>query len=234
MSYLKKDIKNYCAKNRISISEFAKLAGISPFTLLTYMRKGKRLLLPSHLRAAKILEYSYEEAIALYLGDKSLAGSQIGHWTVIEPMPFTTPGESIKGLRYRCQCVCGKIKDVSYAELQKRTTKSCGCHRLINLSAAQAREREKYIKKGHQLFDVLHKAKLAANYTEKKANKNSTSGVRGVSPARGKWRATITAAGKQYELGLFDNFCDAVAARKQAEEKYHKPLQDKVEQLKRH
>lgn len=53
-------------------------------------------------------------------------------------------------------------------------------------------------------------------------NKNNTSGVVGVYKIQrtGKWKSKIILNRKQIDLGNFDNFDDAVAARKAAEEKY--------------
>jgi hypothetical protein len=54
--------------------------------------------------------------------------------------------------------------------------------------------------------------------------KNNTSGVTGVNfykyKTTMKWRAYITIDGQQNHLGLFDDFQDAVTARKEAENKY--------------
>lgn len=51
---------------------------------------------------------------------------------------------------------------------------------------------------------------------------NNTSGVTGVSfnKSHNKWYANISENGNRHSLGYFDNFDDAVAARKAAEEKY--------------
>lgn len=51
---------------------------------------------------------------------------------------------------------------------------------------------------------------------------NNTSGVTGVSfnKSHNKWYAGISENGNRHNLGYFDNFDDAVAARKAAEEKY--------------
>lgn len=48
----------------------------------------------------------------------------------------------------------------------------------------------------------------------------NTSGYRGVCPSKGKWRATIGHKGKQIYLGEYENIEDAIAARKEGEEKY--------------
>ena len=51
---------------------------------------------------------------------------------------------------------------------------------------------------------------------------SNTSGVSGVTfqKSNNKWIARISYKNKRYHLGIFDNFEDAVAARKKAEEKY--------------
>lgn len=56
----------------------------------------------------------------------------------------------------------------------------------------------------------------------RKVNRNSTSGVRGVSwsPKLGKWRAQIMLDRKQIYLGVYEKKEDAIAARKAAEVRY--------------
>lgn len=49
---------------------------------------------------------------------------------------------------------------------------------------------------------------------------NNTSGATGVNFYKGKWVARINANGISKYLGRFDSFEDAIAARKEAEEKY--------------
>lgn len=44
--------------------------------------------------------------------------------------------------------------------------------------------------------------------------------IRGVYPYKGKWMAQLRAYGRTYYLGYFDNYDDAVQARKKAEVKY--------------
>lgn len=78
----------------------------------------------------------------------------------------------------------------------------------------------------HQKYDNrkehLRNANSNTNHFNHDIYKNNTSGITGVNwdEESGKWRARIWAYGKMYHLGRFDNFEDAVKARKEAEEKY--------------
>lgn len=71
--------------------------------------------------------------------------------------------------------------------------------------------------KWQNLRDVLE----IENHKNMSKNRNNTSGATGVgkSPS-GKWRAHIGVNGDFITLGTYDDFDDAVAARKQANEKY--------------
>ena len=62
------------------------------------------------------------------------------------------------------------------------------------------------------------------NHYNKSMQSNNTSGTVGVSfdKRSGKWRAHISADGKRIELGLYENYDDAVVVRSVAEDKYHK------------
>lgn len=54
--------------------------------------------------------------------------------------------------------------------------------------------------------------------------RTNTSGVTGVDFVRckNKWRSRISKNNVTYDLGLYDDFNDAVEVRKRSEEKYHK------------
>jgi hypothetical protein len=65
----------------------------------------------------------------------------------------------------------------------------------------------------------LRKATRSENLKNQRKSYKNTSGVTGVSwhRASNKWRSTIKTLQKQFHLGAFDNFIDAVCARKSAE-----------------
>ena len=67
------------------------------------------------------------------------------------------------------------------------------------------------------------------NQQNKSIQKSNTSGVIGVSwdKDRSKWRAQIRVNTKKLHLGYFDDFDDAIRARKDAEIKYFKDFQAK-------
>lgn len=80
--------------------------------------------------------------------------------------------------------------------------------------------------KKHATYDnrkeVLRNSDGNTNHFNHEIYKNNTSGATGVNwdPASGKWRARLWAYGKMHHLGRFEDFQDAVNARKAAEDKY--------------
>ncbi len=120
---------------------------------------------------------------------------------------------------WKCECTCGNIIYLYSYSLLHDHYKSCGCK--------QAAKRDAGVKK-HIKSDTIDGTRKSA--LKSKLHKHNKSGHKGVSwlPSRNKWRANIGFKGKQISLGYFDNVDDAIAARKAAEEKYHKPyLEDK-------
>lgn len=69
----------------------------------------------------------------------------------------------------------------------------------------------------------LREATASENLCNAKIRVNNTSGVKGVSWSKSsnKWYSYITKNKKMMAIGLFDSFDEAVAARRQAEHKFH-------------
>ena len=111
------------------------------------------------------------------------------------------PAEDIGSMTaWKCRCDCGKELAVETAHLRNGQT-SCGCKLHWNFVDGT--------------FVELIRSKTI--------RKNNTSGVTGVEwvPAANKWKAIICFKGERHYLGCYGNFEDAVAARKEAEERYH-------------
>ena len=79
--------------------------------------------------------------------------------------------------------------------------------------------------KGYELGNVRWTDKTVQAINRRKKSSN-TSGVTGVAwhSRVGKWYADITVSGKRLSLGYYEVKADAITARKQAEDKYFKPL----------
>lgn len=112
-----------------------------------------------------------------------------------------------------CKCKkCGNITSDSLAVVIKH--KRSGCKKCGMTGLAQGR-------------DMLKEHSVCGTQTYclrfgKNANKNSTTGVNGVSLAKsGRYRAYINFQRKQYYLGEYDKIEDAAAARKIAEQKIY-------------
>lgn len=75
---------------------------------------------------------------------------------------------------------------------------------------------------GDNRITNLREANKTTNAINSKIRKDCASGVKGVSwrGSRNKWRAYISVGGKQKTLGHYEQFKDAVNARKEAEAKY--------------
>lgn len=125
-------------------------------------------------------------------------GQQIGHWTIIG-LPDGEPEHKNK---IRCRCVCGTIRWIYRQTLTNGTSRSCGCRRHERANAQQIAGKEK----GKRVISSIHQAHLAPKYAGfgRKVNRNSTTGVPGVSliptsskSAPPRYRAQINVNGKQ-------------------------------------
>lgn len=148
-------------------------------------------------------------------------GDKVGYWTILEQHPEY----------FLCRCICGTERKVATASLLKGVSLSCGCQRV--------RGREDEVKaamqKGSDIRDKLSESKLAPKYAGfgRQQNRNSTTGATGVAKTRiGNYRAYITVNRKQIHLGVFDDIEDAIAARKEAEQRYFADRQEEADKIK--
>jgi hypothetical protein len=109
---------------------------------------------------------------------------------------------------WECVCDCGGETIVSSSKLRRGHTSSCGC-----ASPKAAREARTFV--DGCCTDTLF---------SKKTWSSNTSGCRGVYKKRSKWAAYIDVGKKRYWLGSYEDYDDAVAARKGAEEEWRRRM----------
>lgn len=136
-------------------------------------------------------------------------------------------------VQWKCKCDCGNVVLATTTYLKSGHTKSCGCLNRENASkrlksAKFVNSREKYrkdnfLKEGTSLALIKNTGKL---------RKNNTSNTTGITynKQNKNWRASIFFKGKKINLGSFKNIDDAIKARKEAEDKYFKPILEKYKE----
>lgn len=127
--------------------------------------------------------------------------------------------EELRHNRVKCKCDCGNVVIIGKTRVVGGYTQSCGC---LNRERS-AESLRSLTQDGGRMF----KSRLKS---DKPQSNNTTSGIKGVcyDKSRGLWAADIKIRGKRYRLGRFAKLEDAVAARKQAEEKYFTPVINEV------
>ena len=121
-----------------------------------------------------------------------------------------------------CKCDCGSEKVAPCTRLVAGGIMSCGCShdlsRIKNIKLALA-EIEDNEKKDGTVLCLL----------DMKIKSGNTSGAKGVSwnKRRSSWEAYLNLRGKRVWHEYFRNKQDAINARKEAEEKYFKPILEK-------
>lgn len=142
---------------------------------------------------------------------KDLTGKTFGKLEVLHRSPKRP--KSRKAV-WVCRCECETITEVESHRLISGETTSCGCARVDKGKAVQ-----QYNKK-HLTKDGVYTPLLAS-----KVRSDSKTGVKGVTITKnGRYQSRITVKKQQIHLGYFDTLEEAAAARKEAEDKYHKPL----------
>lgn len=129
-----------------------------------------------------------------------LTDQKYDHLTVLYPTEKRKRGYVV----WRCRCDCGNEVEYSYNDLVYSNIISCGC-----------------VKKEHSrnlsqsLTHIFGTSVDAA--ASKKIPANNTTGCKGVYLIHGKYVAKIVFQKKQYYVGTFDTYTDAVRAREEAE-----------------
>lgn len=156
-------------------------------------------------------------------------GTKFGKLTVLKRIGSTT----WKGNRcalYLCECTCGKTIEVSSSNLKRGNSKSCGHMTQERLSVLNS---DKSMIKKHETrnrTDWVEKTSLSAISPKRKKSEGKTSKKVGVSKRKdGYWRASMIFKGERVFDKTFNNEQDAINARKEAEEKYFKPILDKYD-----
>lgn len=156
---------------------------------------------------------------------KDLTGQKFNRLTVIKLGERNSNGQ----VQWKCKCDCGNIVLVTTTYLKSGHTKSCGCFnkeqaskRLKNSNFIKARKKYRennFLKDGTSLSLI----------NPKHLRKNNTSGINGVywDKKLKKYRVRIHFKNKSIALGCYKTLKEAKEARKEAEEKYFKPILDK-------
>ena len=109
---------------------------------------------------------------------------------------------------WHCLCDCGREVDVSYNCLMYANQKSCGCQKIEH----DMKLSESLIHVDGTSIDAIKSKKIPTS---------NTTGAKGVYFYKGKYHAKIVFQKKQYQLGTYRTFEEAVEARKRAEEELH-------------
>lgn len=146
---------------------------------------------------------------------KDLTGNVYGELTVLE---YSHNDPESRSPMWLCKCSCGIEKAIHGYALEHGHYKSCGCKRETSRDIG----RDKHIKQ-----DQINGTRVSGLKT--KLHKGNKSGHKGViwMGSRKKWKAYIGFRSKQITLGYFDDIDDAIQARKDGEERYHKPYLDR-------
>ncbi|WCH46367.1 hypothetical protein [Lysinibacillus sp. OF-1] len=150
---------------------------------------------------------------------KDLVSKRFGKLTVVQ----STDKRINRKIVWECKCDCGELTNVSTDKLLLGTTTSCGCARVDAGIQVQQKLQTDLTVDGVIIPTLTRKARI-----------DNKTGVKGVSlvPLKNgteKYKAMISIKGKTIYLGRFDTLEEAKIARKKAEEHYHKPYIDSLE-----
>lgn len=151
-----------------------------------------------------------------------LTGQRFGRLVAIKDAGYAKNRSRV----WECICDCGNTTFARAQDLTSRHTKSCGC----DLSKSAHRN----IQKAHkwmQAQDLKEHTELSS--LNSKIASNNTSGVKGVSLSKENkmWNARLYFKGTLVLNSRFVKKEDAIRARRDAEEKYFKPILKKYHRV---
>lgn len=139
---------------------------------------------------------------------KKLVGKRFGRLVVLDV--YIEKVKEDYTYRLKCICDCGNIANPTLISVvgKNANVTSCGCVRA---------------ERGEKMLEsYLFKGTRVTNLQIKATNESGIKGVRKV--PSGRYTATIWFQKRKIHLGTFDTIEEAAAARKEAEEKYFKPV----------
>lgn len=135
---------------------------------------------------------------------RDLTGQRFGRLTALY---YISRDDRVKTSYWHCRCDCGNELDVSTMSLLRGTTQSCGCW---------DREQATRLTDHMHIQDDTCLERLERIRTDLPKNK---AGFRGLFLTKnGTYRVMISFQKKQYNLGYFKSFSEAVQVRLEAEE----------------
>lgn len=123
-----------------------------------------------------------------------------------------------KNSNTKWKCLCDYCGNEFYA-----TISSLKCGNVISCGCQNTQRRKELIKQNLGLMDGTNLSTISTN---RKTNKNNTTGVKGVSyiTSKGKYRAQIMFKRKVHHLGYFDTIEQAKEARLKAVKELFEPI----------
>lgn len=139
---------------------------------------------------------------------RTFIGAKFGDLEIIDFAGIQMKSGKTKSI-VKCRCLkCGSVTEIPLMRLKQGGAKQCKYCSRQNL------------KKGYELTEMASKEGTNIFSLNRSINKNSTTGINGVSymPKINKYRAYINFKRKQYHLGTYSTIEEAAEARKKAEE----------------
>ena len=130
-----------------------------------------------------------------------MTGQQFGMLTVMEPA-----GNLNGHTAWRCRCDCGREAVIRTDHLRIGHARSCGCQKT------EIQKRLTFV--DGTCLELLESKKLRRN------NTSGTTGVYWIDSIK-RWRAAICFKGQRKILGQFEQYEEAVQARREAEHSLH-------------